>query len=302
VSRLVGVKAKGDGPLDLWPGRTRAWLALRIRIAPSVGAPGRGARLHVGRPGRLDGRPSKFVREPEFAAVFQQTASHRASHTPAPAGRARGPVRPTGGQHRCHKCGFRRCIGRAGARGDGAMARAQLGMQQGLPASLDRQKHPPAVGSPAHSDARFDGCPLSARPAPTPKFPATLGDNMLAGSYTERLGERGPRRALALDKCNVPSSRGPAAFARKDRVRAAPPLADFRMSAWCRSGLWDNGGRCGASGVGQRVCPIAALRLDDNGIGDSGPEGPGGSLAVSSDPTCLRLSSCEITATSGGRG
>ena len=220
MSRLVGVKAKGDGPLDLWPGRTRAWLALRIRIAPSVGAPGRGARLHVGRPGRLDGRPSKFVREPEFAAVFQQTASHRASHTPAPAGRARGPVRPTGGQHRCHKCGFRRCIGRAGARGDGAMARAQLGMQQGLPASLDRQKHPPAVGSPAHSDARFDGCPLSARPAPTPKFPATLGDNMLAGSYTERLGERGPRRALALDKCNVPSSRGPAAFARKDRVRA----------------------------------------------------------------------------------
>jgi len=262
----------GVGPVSMWAGRAVWTGALRSSFV-SLSSRRSSSRLHL-------------------------TEHH--THPPRPAGR--GPVRPTGGQHRCHKCGFRRCIGRAGARGDGAMARAQLGMQQGLPASLDRQKHPPAVGSPAHSDARFDGCPLSARPAPTPKFPATLGDNMLAGSYTERLGERGPRRALALDKCNVPSSRGPAAFARKDRVRAAPPLADFRMSAWCRSGLWDNGGRCGASGVGQRVCPIAALRLDDNGIGDSGPEGPGGSLAVSSDPTCLRLSSCEITATSGGRG
>jgi len=145
------------------------------------------------------------------------------------------------------------------------MSRAQLGMQDGLPARLDRQKHPPAFGGPAHSasiarakmprlalshshgpgsargapgsrggeDARFDGYPLSARSAPTPKFPATLGETtprMHAGSYTERLGERDPRRPLALDMRDVPSSRGPAAFARMDRVRTAPTLADFRMS------------------------------------------------------------------------
>jgi len=141
------------------------------------------------------------------------------------------------------------------------MSRAQRDSREGLPARP--QMLPPAIGSPGHSasiarskmprltlshtqapdgargcavDARYGGQAHTARTAPAPTFLATLGETtprMSAGSYTERLGERDPRRPLAFDMRDQPSSRAKEqsfTFSRMDRVRTAPTLSEFTMS------------------------------------------------------------------------